>query len=72
MLFYESYYKAQVIAQKIIDGLLPINIAVIRQEILTTPGILHPNIITVISIAIGVLWLFAIVDCYRISRKLDS
>ncbi|NRB38225.1 MAG: hypothetical protein HRU20_07110 [Pseudomonadales bacterium] len=72
VIFYDAYYKAQIIADKIVNGYLAIDINVIRNEIQTSTGIVDPFIITSITIAIGLLWLLGIVDCYRIGRSLDE
>ena len=69
VVFYDAYYKAQIIAEKIIDGYLPIDIQSIQQEILTTQGVISPSVITALSFIIGGLWLFGIIDCYRIGRS---
>lgn len=67
---YESYYKAKIIAEKIAAGLLPIDAVVIKQEILLTPGVFSPAVISVMTIAIGTLWVVGVLDCYRLSRRI--
>lgn len=64
----EAYQKAQIIAEKIVAGVVPLDVQVIREQIILTPGNLSPEIATYLSLAIGAVWLFSIIDCYRIGR----
>ena len=64
----EAYQKAQIIAEKIVAGTIPLDILIIREQIILTPGNLTPEEVTYLSFAIGAVWLFGIVDCYRIGR----
>ena len=72
VIFYDSYYKAQTIAQKIATGELGLDVEAIRREIDTVTGVVDPVIITGITVSIGVLWLVGIVDCFRLGRKYQS
>jgi hypothetical protein len=68
----ETFYKAQVIAQQIIDsGLAPTSFDQIQQMIATTPGILPEMLLTGAYIVIGLIWIGGLIDCYRIGKKLN-
>lgn len=64
----EAYQKAQIIAEKIVAGVIPVDIQAIREQIVLTSGNLSPETVTYLSISIGAVWLFGIIDCYRIGR----
>ena len=64
----EAYQKAKIIAEKIVAGVIPLDIQLIREQIILTPGNLSPETATYLSLSIGAVWLFGIVDCYRIGR----
>jgi len=64
----EAYQKAQIIAEKIVAGIIPLDIQVIREQIVLTSGNLSPEIATYLSLSIGAVWLFDIIDSYRIGR----
>ena len=68
--------KTQLMAEKIAYGQLPMDITVIvpliRQDILNTLDSANPVLIGSISIAIGVLWLIGILDCYRLGRQKET
>ncbi|WP_250655390.1 hypothetical protein [Alkalimarinus coralli] len=66
VLMVEAYHKAQIIAEKIVYGVIPLDIQVIREQIVLTPGHLSPETATYLSFIVGAVWLVGIVDCYRI------
>jgi len=65
----EAFHKAQIIADKIVMGAIPIDIGVIREQILTTPGVFSTPVVSAISIVIGLVWLVGIVDSWRIGKQ---
>lgn len=68
-LCYEAFFKAQIIAEKIVLGIIPPNPLLIREHILNTPGVLDPSLITGISFMLLALWLVGVLDCYRLSQS---
>lgn len=68
----EVFHKAQIIAEKIVQGLIPLDINIIREQILTMPAVFSPQLMSSLSIVIGVLWLVGIVDSYRIGRLKET
>ena len=68
----DVFYRANIIAEKIIYGQVPNDVLAIRQEILLTPGNLSPQLMSGLSIAIGLIWLLGIIDSYLIGRQLDA
>ncbi len=64
----EVFHKAQAISEKIITGAMPVDIGLIREQILTIPGTFPPEIVSSISIMIGLIWLVGIVDSWRIAE----
>ncbi len=71
-IIYESYYKAQIIAQNIVNsGVIPTSINQLREQLLMTPGILSPTVLNSIYAAIIFIWIFGIIDSYRIGKKLN-
>jgi len=72
-IMYEAYYKAQIIAQSIVErGVIPSSITQLREQILSTPGILTASEINAIYTAIIFIWLVGLVDSYRIGLRLDN
>ncbi|MCK5336121.1 MAG: hypothetical protein KAQ67_08160, partial [Gammaproteobacteria bacterium] len=63
-------HRANIIAEKIVYGEIvyefPFDIAVIREQVLLTPGNLSQEVISNISIVIGLIWVVSIVDGYFI------
>ena len=71
-IMYEAYYKAQIIAQGIIDsGVIPTSISQLREQIVITPGILTPFEINSIYAIIGLIWLIGLIDSYRVALSLE-
>ena len=64
----EAFHKAQIIAEKIVSGIIPADITLIREQILTTPGVFSAEMVSGISILIGFVWLVGIVDSWRIGE----
>ena len=64
----EAFHKAQIIAEKIVSGVIPVDITLIREQILTIPGVFSPEVVSGISIMIGLVWLIGIVDSWRIGE----
>ncbi len=68
----EAFHKAQIIAEKIVAGAIPVDIGFIREQILETPGAFSPAVVSAISIVIGLVWLVGIVDSYRIGAGMPE
>ena len=68
----EALYKSQLISQGIIDGEIALELAVIRNAILTTPGNIEPATLSLLTYAVIAVWLFGIIDCFRLSRKIAA
>ena len=65
----EAFHKAQIIADKIVTGEVAIDLGVIREQILTTPGVFSTTVVSAISIVIGVVWVGGIIDSWRIAKR---
>ena len=72
VVFIEAYHKAQIIAEKIVLGLLPINITVIREQLLIIPDVYGPNVVSAATGLIVLIWLIGILDSYRIGRAIEA
>ncbi len=68
----EAFHKAQVIAEKIVVGAIPVDIGLIRERILETPGAFSPEVVSSVTIMIGLVWLVGIVDSYRIGAGMQE
>lgn len=72
-IIYEAYYKAQIIAQDIIiSGVIPSSISQLREQMLTTPGILTPFELNSIYVTTALLWLVGLIDSYRIGLSIEK
>jgi len=67
----EAFHKAQIIAEKIVLGEIPYDINVIREQIPQITGVFSYEFITATSICIGVVWIIATIDSYRVAKKFD-
>lgn len=72
LLAYEANHKAHIIAEKIILGSIPLDPTIIKEQIVSTPGILKPELLTAISFTIVTVWIFSIIDSYRLGKKLEK
>jgi hypothetical protein len=72
VVIYDMTFKAQIIVDKILNGDLPIDFAVVHQQLLITTGAFSPSIITATYLFIVVLWVVGIVDCYRVGRLQEN
>ncbi len=68
----ESIHKAQIIAEKIVSGAIQLDVKVLRQQILETPGIFNPDLLSGVYFIIGLVWFVGIVDCYRIGGIIQA
>ncbi len=68
----EAFHKAQIIAEKIVMGAIPIDISVIREQILVTPGVFSTTVVSVVSAMIGLVWLVGIVDSWRLAKQEEA
>ncbi len=64
----EIFHRANIIAEKIIHGEIAYDIAIIREQILLTPGSLSEGTMNTLSILIGMVWLFSMLDSYYLAR----
>lgn len=67
----DVYHRANIIAEKIIYGVIPNDIAAIREQILLTPGNMTPELISSLSMVVGLVWVISILDGYLIGRRIE-
>lgn len=65
-------HRATVIAEKIVQGEVPYDISIVREQILLTPGELGDGTLSLLSIIIGLVWLISLVDGYYLARRKQS
>ena len=65
----DSNHKAKAIAQKIVNGDITLDIATIREQIATAPGMFSERTIEVAVALLLTLWVVGIVDAYRLGRQ---
>ncbi len=68
MISFDSAHKAQTIAQDIVDGKIPLDIATIGDQIATTPGLFSDSTMSVAVALLMLLWIVGMVDVYRLGR----
>lgn len=69
----DVFHRASIIAEKIVQGDIPYDISIVREQILRTPGELSDGTISMLSITIGMVWLISLVDGYYLAvRKADD
>lgn len=71
MVMYDAFHKAQIIANKIVSGEIPYSVNAIIRQIDSTQGMLTPQLMTIISSTIVVVWLWGVVEAFRIGKNLD-
>lgn len=69
ILMKEAFYKAQIIANKIVFGEIPLDINLIRELIHSTPGIYSENMLTLVYTTLFFVWLISIIDSYRLAKQ---
>jgi ABC-type branched-subunit amino acid transport system permease subunit len=67
----DVFYKAQIIADKITKGEIPLDLFIIREQIDATTGVFSPSTITALYLTLVMIWLAGILDSYRLGRKLE-
>ncbi len=72
VVLYDAIYKAQIIAQKIVNGEIPFDLTIIRQQISATAGVLDASVVVALYSVMAVLWLVSVVDCYRLGKLKDK
>lgn len=72
LIMIDVYYRANIIAEKIVYGLIPMDYMAIREQILITPGQMSQDLISGLSIMIGGIWIISIVDCYLLAKRLEK
>ena len=66
---FEAFHKAQIIAEKILSGQLPLfDLSRIRAEIPLTEGIVNPEFLMGVSILLGLVWFISIFDSFRLAK----
>lgn len=68
----EIYKKAVIIAEQIADGTLPFDMLVIHQKANEALSTLPTSMLTTLSVIIASIWIFSIIDCYRLGKKIDG
>ncbi len=69
-LIVDTTHKAKIIAEKINQGVIPLDINIIQEQIHITPGVFSANTLIGISVIIGLLWIVGVADCYRIGKNI--
>ena len=65
----DVFHRATVIAEKIVQGEVPYDISIVREQILLTPGELSDGTISLLSITIGLVWLISLIDGYYLATR---
>lgn len=65
----EVYQKTAIITAQITNGTLPFDIAVIHQKVQEAIATLPQSMLVTLGIIIAIVWVFSIIDCYRLSKK---
>ncbi len=68
----DIFHRANIIAEKIVFGIIPYDIAIIREQILLTPGNISPETLGNLSLVIGLIWIVSIVDGYYLGRGIEA
>lgn len=68
----DVYHKAMLIVNQVIDGSLPLDPQIIQQKVMTLPDEFSPILLNAIGFSIIGLWIFGIVDSYRVGRNLEK
>ncbi|MDH5424327.1 MAG: hypothetical protein OEY29_04975 [Gammaproteobacteria bacterium] len=68
----DVFQRAVAVRDKIINGEIPIDIVLIREQILLTPGSMTQQDVSTLSLLIAVVWLVSIIDSYLIGRRSES
>lgn len=68
----EVFHRANIIAEKIIHGEIVYDIAIIRDQILLTPGSLSEGTMNALSMVIGMVWLIGMLDSYYLARRQEA
>ena len=68
----ELYSKAVIISEQIKSGNIPFDITIIHQKVTEAIHTLPMTMFVILSIIIGGIWAFSIVDCYLLGKKHDQ
>ena len=68
----EVFYRANIVAEKIVQGDIPYDIAVVREQILLTSGALSEGTMSTLSGIIAIVWLVGLLDGYYLARRKES
>ncbi|WP_019528765.1 hypothetical protein [Dasania marina] len=68
----EAVYKSNIISQGIVNGEIAIDITAIQQAVLNTPGQISPQTLGALSWLLAAVWLWGMIDCYRLAKKLKT
>lgn len=68
----EIYQKAVIIAEQITNGTLPFDMLVIHQKANEALATLPTYMLTTLGIIIASVWVFSMIDCYRLGKKIDT
>ncbi len=73
VLMFESFYKAQLIVEKMkLSGNFTLNIEEILHQLTTIQGKLPELWVSTISWTLFIVWLISLIDVYRLGRKLQN
>ena len=68
----EIFHRANIIAEKIIHGEIVYDIAIIREQILLTPGSLDEGTMNTLSMIIAMVWFISMLDSYYLARRKET
>ncbi len=68
----EIFHRANIIAEKIIHGDIAYDIAIIREQILLTPGSLSEGTMNALSMIIAMVWFISMLDSYYLARRQET
>lgn len=68
----EIFHRANIVAEKLIHGDIVYDIAIIREQILLTPGSLSEGTMNTLSMVIGMVWFVSMLDSYYLARRRET
>ncbi len=66
----EAFHKAQIIAEKIVTGAIPADIGEMREQMLAIPGVFSPEVVSGVTVIIGLVWLVGVVHGYQLGARI--
>lgn len=69
ILMKEAWYKAQIIANKIVYGEITFDLNTIREHIQAIPSIYSEYTLTIVYSTLFIVWLISTMDSYRLAKQ---